>query len=214
VRAALAEFFTALPLRSDASLNQIVGRVLAVQGVEDVQLLSARVPVIEGGVETLEERLDAANGIIELSNDATVLGELHIADPNLPTGVSVVIRFPSAGTAPDPGQIESALAAALAYLNEAATSASPDDAGEIARRTVSLDKVLLVLPLPGRTPETLASLEAGGTPPTVADVAPIVVSVFIQQSNGLTKTLVDDASTYVMTPGERLGLTAVTLVPA
>ena len=213
VRAALADFFTALPLRSDASVNQIVGRVLAVQGVEDVHLLSARVRVVAGGVETLEERLDTASGVIELANDATVLGELHIADPNLPTGVSVVVRFPSAGAAPDPGQIESALAAALAYLNEAATTSSPDDAGEIARRTVSLGKVLRVLPLPGRTPETLASLEPDGTLPTVAEVAPMVVSVFVQQSNGLTKTLVADASTYVMTPGERLGLTGVTLVP-
>ena len=50
------------------------------------------------------------------------------------------------------------------------------------------------------------------TLPTPADVAPFVVSVFVQQSNGLTKTLLDDASTYVMTPGERLGLTGVTLV--
>ena len=213
VRTALADFFTALPLRSDASVNQIVGRVLAVPGVQDVQLLSARVHVVEDGVETLEERLDAANGVIELANDATVLGELHIADPNLPTGVSVVIRFPSAGTAPDPGQIETALATALAYLNDAATTSSPDDAAEIERRTVSLGKLLRVLPLPGRTPETLASLEPGDTLPTAADVAPFVVSGFIQQSNGLTKTLVDDASTYVMTPGERLGLTGVTLVP-
>ena len=78
---------------------------------------------------------------------------------------------------------------------------------------MSLGKLLRVLPLPGRTPETLASLEPGDTLPTVADVAPLVVSGFIQQSNGLTKTLVDDASAYVMTPGERLGLTGVTLVP-
>ena len=48
VRTALADFFTALPLRSDASVNQIVGRVLAVTGVEDVQLLSARVRIGRG----------------------------------------------------------------------------------------------------------------------------------------------------------------------
>ena len=89
----------------------------------------------------------------------------------------------------------------------------PDDAAEVARRTLSLGKILRVLPLPGRTPQTLASLESGGALPTVAEVAPFVISGFIQQSNGLTKTLVDDASTYVMTPGERLGLTGVTLVP-
>jgi hypothetical protein len=213
VRAALADYFTGLPLRADASINQIVGRVLAVTGVEDVQLLSARVRVIEDGVETIEERLDPVGGVIQLADDATVLGELHLADPNLPTGVSVVIRFPSEGTAPDPGQIEAALATALAYFNDAATSSSPDDDEEIARRTVSLGKVLRVLPLPGRTPETLAGLEPGDPLPAVADVAPVEVSAFIQQSNGLTRTLIDDASSYVMTPGERLGLTGVTLVP-
>ena len=213
VRAALAEFFTALPLRSDASVNQIVGRVLAVPGVQDVQLLSARVRVVEAGTETIEERLDSANGLIQLADDATVLGELHVADPNLPTGVSMVVRFPVSDPAPDPGQIESAVGTALAYFNDAAVSTSPDDAGEIGRRTVSLGKVLRVLPLPGHTPQTLASLEPGDTLPTPADVEPFVVSVFIQQSNGLTKTLLDDTSTYVMTPGERLGLTGVTLVP-
>jgi len=175
-------------------------------------VLSARVRVVEDGVETIEERLDAANGVIALADEATVLGELHIADPNLPTGVSVVVGFPTAGTAPDPGQIQTALATALAYLNDAAASLA-DDAEAIARRTVSLGKVLRVLPLPGRTPETLASLEPGDTLPTPADVEPFVVSVFIQQSNGLTKALLDEASTYVMTPGERLGLSAVTLVP-
>jgi hypothetical protein len=213
VRTALAGFFTALPLRSDASVNQIVGRVLAVSGVEDVQLLGAKVHVVADGVETIEERLDAANGIIDLADDATVLGELHIADPNLPTGVGVVVRFPTAGPAPDPGQIESSLATTLAYLNDAAASTSADDAEEIERRTVSLGKVLRVLPLPGRTAETLASLEPGDTLPAPADVAPFVVSVFIQQSNGLTKALLDETGSYVMTPGERLGLTAVTLVP-
>ena len=124
--------------------------------------------VVEDGVETIEERLDAANGVIQLADDATVLGELHIADPNLPTGVSVVVRFPVAGAAPDPGQIEAALGdRARLPQRRRSDHVAPDDAAEIARRTVSLGKVLRVLPLPGRTPETLASLEPGDTLPTV-----------------------------------------------
>jgi hypothetical protein len=211
VRAALVDYFGALPLRSDASLNQIVGRILAVSGVRDVQLLSARVPVVDEGVETSEERLDAASGVIHLAEDATVLGELHIADPNLPTGVSVVVRFPSDGPAPDPAQMETALAAAVAFLNEVAASSAPGDADDDAR-TLSLGKVLLVLPLPGHAAGTLTDLGEGETLPTVADMEPFVVSVFVEQANGLTKALLDDASSYVMTPGERLGLTAVTVV--
>ena len=213
VRAALVGYFGTLPLRADASVNQIVGRILAVAGVQDVQLLSARVRVVDAGVEHAEERLDTAAGVIHLAGDSTALGELRIADPNLPTGVSVVVRFPSAGPAPDPAQMETALAGALAFLNDAAASAPPGDTADAARRTLSLGKVLHVLPLPGRIAGTLADLAPGATLPTVADVAPFVVSCFVQQSNGLTKALLDDAGSYVMTPGERLGLTAVTTVP-
>jgi hypothetical protein len=109
--------------------------------------------------------------------------------------------------------MEAALAVALAYLNDvAAAPPAPGDPAEIARRTLSLGKVLRVLPLPGRVPETLASLDPAAPLPAVADIAPFIVSAFIQQSNGLTKALLDDASSYTMTPGERLGLTAVTLV--
>jgi hypothetical protein len=214
VRAALVEYFASLPLKSDASLNQIVGRVLAVPGVQDVQLLSARVTSVEDGTETSEERLDAAAGVIHLADDPTVLGELRIADPNLPTGVSVIVRFPGAGPAPDPAQMEAALAAALAFLNDAAaTPSSPDDAAATARRTLSLGKVLRVLPLPGRVAASLVDVDATTLLPQLADVAPFVVSAFVQQANGLTLALLDDTSTYVMTPGERLGLTALTLVP-
>jgi hypothetical protein len=213
VREALVGYFDTLPLRSDASLNQIVGQVLAVTGVQDVQLLSARIHITAGGVETIEERLDAAAGVIHLAGDSTVLGELNIADPNLPTGVSVVVRFPAAGPAPDPGQMEAALGAALAFLNDAAASAVPGDPADAARRTLSLGKILCVLPLPGRVAATLADLAPGDPLPTAAEVAPFVVSGFVQQSNGLTKALADDASSYVMSPGERLGLTAVTVTP-
>jgi hypothetical protein len=214
VRAALVDYFGALPLGSDASVNQIVGRILAVPGVEDVQLLSARVTVVEDGVEQVEERLDAAAGVIQLAEDATVLGELQIADPNLPTGIEVTVGFPADGPAPDPAQMETALAAAIAYLNDAAAAPSSlEDPDETAHRTLSLGKILRVLPLPGRTAQSLAGVEADTPLPVAADVAPFVVSAFVHQSNGLTKALLDDAASYVMTPGERLGLTAVTVVP-
>ena len=216
VRKALVDYFAGLALRADASLNQIVGRVLAVAGVQDVQLLNARVHVVTNGAETIEERLDAATGVIHLAQDPTVLGELNISDPNLPSGVAVIVRFRTAGPAPDPVQIEAALGTALAYLNDlAATPFAAGDAAEAARRTLSLGKILRVLPLPGRTAATLASFDATSPAPllpAVAEVAPFVVSAFIQQSNGLTRALTDDAGRYAMTQGERLGLTGVTLV--
>jgi len=126
----------------------------------------------------------------------------------------VIVRFPTAGPAPDPAQMQAALAAALAFLNDAAAAASaPDDDEAIAQRTLTLGKILRVLPLPGHPGESLIDIDADTDLPALADVAPFVVSAFVQQSDGLTKALLDDASSYVMTPGERLGLTAVTLVP-
>lgn len=213
VRKAIADYFTGLPLHADASVNQIVGRILEVAGVQDVQLLSARAHVVENGVETIEERLDTAAGVIHLAEDATVLGELRIADPNLPTGLSVTVRFPTAGAAPDPAQMEAALAQSIAFLNDAAASAPPGDTAAESQRTLTLGKILRVLPLPGHPSQTLADLEPGDPLPTPADVAPFAVSGFVKQSNGLTKALLDDASSYVMTPGERLGLTGITVVP-
>ena len=208
----LTDYFAALPLRADASLNQIVGRVLAVPGVTDAQLLSARVPVINSGLGSFEERIDAAAGVIRLAQDPTVLGELHISDPNLPTSVTVVVRFPAAGPTPDPTQMQTALAAALAYLNDLAnTPFASGDAVAAARRTLSLRKMLGVLPLPGRAAQTLVDIDAGAPTPTLSDVAPFIVSAFVQQSNGLTKALLDDGASYALTTGERLGLTALTL---
>lgn len=215
VSKALADYFTTLPLRADASLNQIVGRVLAVNGVTDVQLLSARVRVVTAGVESLQERLNAATGVIQLAQDATVLGELRISDPNLPTAITVVVRFPAAGPTPDPNQLQTALAAALAYLNDLAnTPFDATDAAAVAQRTLSLGKVIGVLPLPGRTVHTLAEFDSGLALPVLADVAPIVVSVFVQQANGLTKALLSDIGSYALNAGERLGLAALTLTPA
>ena len=208
----LTDYFAALPLRADASLNQIVGRVLAVPGVIDAQLLSARVPVINSGLGSFEERIDAAAGVIRLAQEPTVLGELHISDPNLPTSVTVVVHFPAAGPTPDPTQTQTALAAALAYLNDLAnTPFASGDAVAVARRTLSLRKILGVLPLPGRAAQTLVDIDAGAPTPTLSDVAPFIVSAFVQQSNGLTKALLDDGASYALTTGERLGLTALTL---
>ena len=81
------------------------------------------------------------------------------------------------------------------------------------RRTLSLGKILHVLPLPGRVAGTLTDLAPGDPLPMAAEIVPFVVSAFVQQSNGLTKTLTDDASSYLISPGERLGLTAVTATP-
>ncbi|MRX51183.1 hypothetical protein GI374_12130 [Paracoccus sp. S-4012] len=143
VRAAVAEIFAALPTREDARINQIVGAVLAVQGVEDVTLLSARL-LLEAGPE---ERLDAAAGVIALQGVAVTLAELSLADPGLPTRADLRVRFPAAEAAPDQNGVTAALEAAFAHLSAA---------GDAEGRTLSYGKLLLVLPPPVGAGGTLA----------------------------------------------------------
>lgn len=211
VRTSLEEYFRGLPLRADASLNQLVGRVMGVEGVQDVQLLSARVGVVKNSVQSVEERLDHASGVIHLADAATVLGTLQLADSSLPSGVSVVVRFPAAGTVPDRTQLESALTSAIAFFNTAAAADAATDAASAPERTLTLAKLLYVLPLPGRTPGALADITASTPLPSPADVAPVTVSLFVRQSNGLTRALLDSSASYLLVPGERLGLAELTL---
>jgi len=215
VRTRIETYFEDLPAREDGRVNRLVGTILAVEGIEDVALLSATVTETADGSTTLEDRLDLAAGIIALADLPTVLGELSIADRNLPTTVNLVINFPSGEAAPDETAVVAALEAALAYLEEAAQSdIDPMDAAALARRTLSFGKILFVLPAPVGPGGTLAALEGPGpapTLPTTAEVAPYQVSAFVAQANGLTRTLTADGDAYQLTTRERLLLDAVTI---
>src|SRR5690606_14415404 len=115
----------------------------------------------------------------------TTLGELHIADPALPSLINVVISFPEEADAPDAPQIEAALETMISYLNTA-------NAGETATeavRTISYGKLLRVLPLPGKPGASLADFDAGtggATLPTATDIQPYEVQFHISQESGLT----------------------------
>ena len=84
------EFFAQLPVREAASINQLVGRVLAVPGVQDVTIVAATV-TSNGGPPT--SVLDTAGGKLDIEGFPTVLGDLHIADPNLPTLLDVTVSL-------------------------------------------------------------------------------------------------------------------------
>lgn len=215
VRSRIEDYFDDLPAREDGSVNRLVGSILAVDGIDDVTLLSAKVSETVGGVTTVEDRLKLAEGIIALADRPTVLGELSIADRNLPTTIDVVIGFPSSAAAPDENAVITALEAAFSYLDSVAQSdLDPSDVAAVAQRTLSFEKILFVLPAPVGSGGNLAALEGPGPVPalpTAAEVAPYRVSVFIAQANGLTRTLTADGDTYEITTRERLLLDTVTL---
>ncbi|HEU0221174.1 MAG TPA: hypothetical protein VFR34_03040, partial [Paracoccaceae bacterium] len=204
VREAIAGYFAALPIREDARVNRIVGLVLAVPGVEDVTLLAA--PVEAGGVVT--DRLDAAAGIIALADTPTVLAELSISDPGLPTRADLVIRFPATEAVPDRNAVMAALEGAFAYLT--AQAALPGTGPE---RELSYGKLLRLLPAPVGSGETLASYDAAPEPKPAlpTDAAPYEVTLFVAQANGLTRILAAAGDAYMLSTRERIALEALTI---
>jgi hypothetical protein len=200
VRSTLTDYFARLAVRDDASLNQIVGRVLAVEGVTDVDITSAQVAD--------EERLDAAERIIDLAGEPTELGELRIADPNLPTAVSVVVRFDKAQPAPDPAAIENALGGMLAYLNGLEPSAAP------SRRLLNLGKFIRVVPLPGKPGASLQQFDDSQPPLALPDPTALGaygLSVLIHQTSGVSQVLDEMAASYQLVASERLRLDSLNL---
>lgn len=211
VREAISIYFGGLDTRANASINQIVGRVLAIDHVDDIQIEQAS--TTEGSVTT--DRLDIPGGVIDLAGQPTRLGELTLADSNLPTGFDVLINYPSDVAVPNQGEIETALSQMVAYLNALTEIAfDPTDAVEAQKRELSFRKLLRVVPLPGNASATLAAYDAAPDPTTLPDAAaraPYVVSGFVNQTSGVTRILADDAASYVLTHSERLRVNAVTI---
>ena len=88
--------------------------------------------------------LDTAGGKLDIDGFPTVLGDLHIADPNLPTLLDVTVSYPATQAPPDETAIRAALANAIAAVNSANEG---DGAG-----SVSFAQLLAATPLPGVAP--------------------------------------------------------------
>ncbi|AVO36354.1 baseplate J/gp47 family protein [Pukyongiella litopenaei] len=203
VRGAVADYFAALPVKDNASINRIVGAVLAVEGVEDISLLSADLLLSSGA----ENRLDAAGGVIDLAGVATALSDVSISDPLLPTRMDFAVSFSAAEPAPDANQITAALDVAVSHLTDRAAAG-----GTEAERSLSFGKLLHVLPAPLGDGATLAAFDAASPQPALpTDAGAYAVSLFLQQANGLTRVLSADGDTYLLDAGERLTLGAVSV---
>jgi hypothetical protein len=203
VRSAVTDYFAALPVKDNASINRIVGDVLAVTGVEDVTLLSANLLLGSGA----ENRLNAAGGVIDLAGVATALSGVSISDPLLPTHVDFAVSFPAANAVPDANQITAALDTAFSHLSDRAAGG-----GTGTEHTLSYGKLLHVLPAPLGDGATLAAFDAASPQPALpTDAGDYAVSLFLEQANGLTRVLSGDGDAYVLAEGERLSLGAVSV---
>lgn len=209
VRKLVEAYFSELPARSNASLNQLVGQILSVPQVEDVTIHSAATS--SNGTTT--NRVEPEAGIINLAGEPTVLGNLSIADPNLPSELDLVIRFPAEEAIPEQPKIESALSAMLAYLNELSeTTFDPNDSDQLAKRGLTLGKFLWTLPLPGHSAASLSEYDqAPGSLPEPDDILPYHVEVVITQPTSGSKLLADPGTSYQLEPSERLILSSLSI---
>jgi len=206
----IADYFRKLEVKATGSINRIVGAALETAGVEDVRILGA---TVEGN-----DVLDRESGVLAIGGAPTVLGELIITDPNLPTLLQVSVRFPKNIAAPDKSAITAALNAEIAYLNQLNAVDLPPSAGlaELAKRQLSFGRLALSLPLPAKTTLGMANYDAAvatGTAPALPGIEALgnysVQWTFISET-GLG-TIIDaaDSPMYVLSDFERLSLGGV-----
>jgi Baseplate J-like protein len=200
VKQKIGDYFDRLPAKDPASINQLVGLALGVDGVQDVTLVSATVQNGDGP----QNVLDLPTGQLDIAGFPTVLGELHIADPNLPTTLDVTVSYPQSADPPDVAAITAALTDAISSVNAANESASGF--------TLVYGQLLDALPLPNHAAHAVP-IPAGGGLPTEDDVTPYAVTFVFTLESGLSQVLDDHSDSYALTPYERLSLGGVEGAP-
>ncbi|MBV9773314.1 MAG: baseplate J/gp47 family protein [Gemmatimonadetes bacterium] len=203
VRGIVTDYFARLGVREDGSVNRIVGDVMAVPGVVDVRLVAATVTA--GGAT--QDVLDRDAGLLHLSGAPTVLGDLQLADPALPTVLTATVFFDAADPPPDAPAIRTALQDALTTLN-ALNAAEPPAGGTTGQRTLSYARLAYVVPLPGRPGGTLQDYDAAasaGTPPAPS-TGSYRLELVLTLESGLSRILSPTSDGYTLTPFERISL--------
>lgn len=213
VRDAVTDYFQRLPAKEPGSVNRIVGLAMSVPAVEDVRIMSAKWDDAGGDL------LDRDSGQLRIGGFPTKLGELRIANPDLPTILDAMISYPEEEAPPDPPSIRAALAAAVTYLNE---SNAREDA-DAAKREISYGKLLYVVPLPAKPGATADHPEISLTEyyrkkalgetvslPDESAISPYRVEFVFTQTTGLSRIMsAASAKAYVLTPLERISLSGV-----
>ena len=200
VQAQVADYFEKLPTKSAGSINKLIGIVLGQAEVDDVRILSAAVGVTDV--------LDKDNGVLSIEGVPTVLGQLTITDPSLPSQVLVTVRFPENEVPADSTAINAAMTEMLSYINEYNAQVSVANA---QLRELSFGKFLYVLPLPGDEGKTLYEYDSVfGTVdeeplPSSAERAPYEIEVVVTANTGISQILNSDVTPhYALSPFERL----------
>jgi hypothetical protein len=211
VRDKIAGYFASLPAKDAGSVNRLIGLAQSVNGVEDVKVLS----VTQSGAAG-ESPLDTSGGTLGLSGLTSVLGDLKITDPGLPTSLNVIATYPKDSAAPDQAAIQQAWNDTVSYINDLNSTELPANApaAEQNKRKLPYGKLLLVTPLPGKPAVALKSFDnpAGPPPalPTDASISPYKVQFVFTSESGFSRILAKSSDAdYALTPLERLSLSGV-----
>ena len=209
IRQRMTDYFAKLPTQDNARVTKLIGLAMTVTGVEDIAIVSATV----AGANAL----DAGQGEIGVAGKSSQLGTLNLVDPALATELALTVRFlrkqpdNSDTVIPDQAALQGALQNAITYLNTRNQSDSADLATDQMRR-LSFGKLAVVLPLPGKSTQTLQAYDrsveedsASGLP-TVSSLAPYSVQLLLTRPNGVSQVLDVDAATFMLEPFERLTL--------
>lgn len=202
VREHVADYFQRLPAKEAGSVNRLAGLALSVPEVEDVRILSASWQV----GDSVEDILDRDSGQLLIQDFHTVLGDLHIADPNLPTRLDVVVAYPRIQTPPDvetPPPDSEAIGNALTQFISEINARNASELPESPTPEQLAERRLTYAGLYDRTP--LPDKSAG---------SPYSPRFTFTQASSLSQTL-ETASDgpYQLTPFERLSLGSVELSP-
>lgn len=209
IRQRMTDYFAKLPTQDNARVTKLIGLAMTVTGVEDIAIVSATV----AGANAL----DAGQGEIGVAGKSSQLGTLNLVDPALATELALTVRFlrkqpdNTDTVIPDQAALQGALQNAITYLNTRNQSDSADLATDQMRR-LSFGKLAVVLPLPGKSTQTLQaydrSVEEGSASglPTVSSLSPYSVQLLLTRPNGVSQVLDVDAATFTLEPFERLTL--------
>lgn len=195
----LQDYFGKLGVAEEGSVNQLIGKILAISGIDDVEIINAQ-------IQGEEVPLDLTNGSFGLAKRTSKIGEVEIIDPNLPTYLNVVIRFPGNVESPNPATIDNQLSLVIAALNESNLGAAP----VAANLTRSL--LLHLLPLPGKTAGSLTDFAEKLTPDTNETIAPYHVSFVFTKQTGSSQLVEQNSDEYVLSSFEQISLARVELI--
>lgn len=201
VRSRIADYFAKLPTKSVGSISKLIGLSMAVAGVEDVAIVTAKV--------SATDVLVPAKGELAIAGQPTRLGQLNLVDSALASQLTLRVHYSNNVAIPDQTAMQMALQEVVSQLNIQADKT--DTTAE--QRILAWSKLALLTPLPGFAAPTFkeySSNPALFALPTAAQRTPYELTFLFSRPNGVSQIVDNEtAAAFVLAAYERLSLLQV-----